>query len=272
MRGERGQPGALDRNTSKETAQGVSHIITHVGPAGVTDGWVLQTSLFPTSATDRRLGTVTAKPQSFIHGTITGAANQSVRPMRLNNTVAYYNATDEQGNYRFRGLAPGRYRVAAGGDGWRPWLSQVVDVATSDDREVNGRLHRGATILAQRNLNGRLTYRGLSPGDYTVVAASSTHFTVATVHVTTSRTDDLRTRVLNRPTLTLTGTTVPRGVVEAFSGNPTDEHPSRARSVGASGPFTVDRLAPGTVTGALSQGAGSGKRVRLGAIPLYVHG
>jgi hypothetical protein len=36
---------------------------------------------------------------------------------------------------------------------------------------------------------------------------------------------------------------------------PTDEHPSRARTRGASGRFTIDALGADTVTGRLSQGA-----------------
>jgi hypothetical protein len=245
--------------------------------------------------------------------------------------VAYYNSTDELGSYRFQGLAPGRYRVAAGGDGWRPWQSDIFTVAPGGDIEVDGVLDRGAAIhgvvrsagqpvpfldilvrrsggrlvaatttnengyyrvsgllpgtfrvgvsydgseyrrhsvaaviddphgqaaaklnlvkgavitvalraggqpavravdelrdstgqaiLGQRNLDGQVTYPGLSPGDYTVVAGNHTHFTIARVHVTTAETYDLGTRVLNRPTLTLTGTTAPGAVVEAFTGS-----------------------------------------------------
>ena len=325
-------PEPSDRTACKETAQGVDHVITYVGPAGVTDSWVLQTSLFPSPAHDRDLGAVTVKPQGFVHGTIQRAAYQSIRLLRLNGTVAYYNSTDEQGSYRFQGLAPGRYRVAAGGDGWRPWQSDIVTVPADGDVEVNGVLDRGATIhgvvrsggqrvpfldilvrrsgrpylrghhhqrerllpglraaargssewasattaastsggrsrsasttrtlrsaakislvkgavitvalraggqpairaadelrdgtghaiLGQRNFDGQVTYHGLSPGDYTVVAGNDTRFTVARVRVTTVKTYDLGTRVLNRPTLTLTGTTAPGAVVEAFSGS-----------------------------------------------------
>ena len=45
------EPGA---DTCRETARGVPHLITYVGPAGVTDSWVLQTSLFATAATTAR--------------------------------------------------------------------------------------------------------------------------------------------------------------------------------------------------------------------------
>jgi hypothetical protein len=458
------------RNTCREPAQGVDHMITYVGPAGITDSWVLQTSLFPSSSNDRNVGTVTVKPQSFVHGTVARAANQSIRLMRLNGTVAWYNSTDEQGRYRFQGLAPGRYRVAGGGDGWLPWQSEVFTVAPGGDAEINGTLDRGATIhgivrsagkpvpfldilvrrsgggrlvaatttnengyfsvsglrpgsfrvgvsydgsdyirhsvnatisgphgqaaasmslvkgavitvnlradgkpavrvsdelrddtghpiLGQRSFDGQVTYPGLASGRYTVVAGNDDHYVTATVNVTRLTTYDLGTKVLSRPTLTLSGTTAPRAVVEATTGNdcppdgatrpgsfqfieradaaghyvmhglvpghymlgsdgwpanyapycrsdvpithdrraalplpvgstvsgrlvyastgtpvittlsyeltyppgsqtnPTDEHPSRAKTRGATGRFLVDRMAAGTVTGALAQGA-----------------
>jgi len=502
----------------KETAQGVDHMITYVGPAGVTDSWVLQTSLFASGSQDRDLGAVTVKPQGFVHGTLEGAAYQSVRLLRLNGTVAYYNATDAQGRYRFQGLAPGRYRVAGGGDGWLPWTSDIVTVTAGGDPEVDGVLDRGAEIhgvvrsagrpvafldllvrrsggrivaatttdehgayrvsgllpgnfrvgvsydgseyrrhsvaapvadpqerveadldlvkgavimvalraggqpasraddelrdstghpiLGQHNLGGVVTYSGLSPGVYTVVAGNGSRFTTARVHVTSARTYDLGTRVLDRPTLTLTGSTAPRAVVEAWTGdacppgedtrsgsfhvieradaaghyelrglvpghymlgsdgwpanyaplcrsdvpifqdhrraalplqvgstasgrlvyastgtpvittlsyelsyppgsstNPTDEHPTRDRTTGATGRFDITRLAPGEVTGALALRAGdqitspkflvifpfqdgtpyyltsrvrqleigAQEDLRLGDVPLYVH-
>jgi hypothetical protein len=215
----------------------------------------------------------------------------------------------------------------------------------------------GHAILGQRNLEGQVTYPGLAPGDYTVVAGNAAHFMTAEVHVTTARTYDLGTRALDRPTLTLTGTTAPHAVVEATTGNqcppdgpvrpgsfqfleqaddagryvihglvpghymlgsdgypanyapycrsdvpithdrraalplsmgstasgrlvyastgtpvittlsyeltypagsptnPTDEHPTRAKTFGASGVFSIDRMAPGAVTGKLAIGA-----------------
>ncbi len=352
------------KKTCRETAQGVDHLITYVGPAGVSDSWVLQTSLFPTAGADRDLGTVTVKPQSFVHGTLQRAANQSIRLMRLNGTVAYYNSTDELGNYRFQGLAPGRYRVAGGGDGWRPWQSDIFTVEPGGDLEVDGVLDRGAAIhgvvrsagqpvpfldifvrrsggrlvavtttnengyyrvsgllpgsfrvgvtydgsdyrrhsvaatitdphgqaaaklnlvkgavitvalraggqpairasdelrdssghaiLGQRNVNGQVAYPGLSPGDYTVVAGNDTHFMTARVHVTGVGTYDLGTRVLNRPTLTLSGTTAPGAVVEASTGNqcPPDG-PVRPGSfqfleqADASGRYVINGVVPG---------------------------
>lgn len=315
----------------KETAQGVTHVITYAGPVGVTDSWVTQNSLFPTTSKDRHLGTVTVKPQGFVHGHVSGPAYQSVRILRLNGTVAFYNSTDAQGDYRFTGMAPGRYRIGAGGDGYRPWQSDVFTLAPNEDRLVNATLDRGADIhgfvrsagkavpfldilvrrsggqvvaaattdergfyraagllpgsfrvgvsydgsdykrrsyavtlddphasiaqpvtltrgsvitvalrsggqpairasdelrdstghpiLGQRNEGGQVTYPGLSAGDYTIVAANATHFVKSTVHVTTTRTYDLGTLSLTRPTLTLSGTTAPGAVVEAATGN-----------------------------------------------------
>jgi Carboxypeptidase regulatory-like domain len=140
------EPFAAGATACKETAQGVGYLITYVGPEGVTDSWVTQTKLFQTTGPTRRLGEVTVKPQSFVHGSIRGASNQLVQLMRLNRTPAFSTQTDEQGNYRFEGLAPGRYRVAAGGNGWLPWRSKVVDLGMRQDLEVNGRLRLGATI------------------------------------------------------------------------------------------------------------------------------
>jgi Carboxypeptidase regulatory-like domain len=138
----------------KETAQGVEHLITYVGPAGVTDSWVTQTSLFPTTDTNRRLGKVTAKPQSYVHGRIAGAGNQEVSVVRLNGTPAFRTETDADGNYRFQGLAPGHYRVAGGGNGWLPWRSRVFELGASQDLEVNGRLRLGASIAGVLRSNG----------------------------------------------------------------------------------------------------------------------
>ncbi len=325
------QPEPSYPKACKETAQGVDHVITYVGPTGVTDSWVLQTALFGTAAQDRDLGRVTVKPQSFVHGTIQGAANQSIRLLRLNGTVAFYGFTDEQGGYRFQGLAPGRYRIGAGGEGWLPWRSPIVSLAPGEDAQVDGAVSRGATIegtvtsagkpvtftdilvrtsagkivaaattdargvyrasglrpgdyqvgityfgsdfvrksvpvsvtaphqqvsapitlvrgavvtlalrtdghaalraddelrnakgrpiMGQRNLDGRVTYPGLAPGRYTVVAGNDTNYAVAHVDVTRHQTYDLGTRVLQKPTLILRGTTAPRAVVEATTGD-----------------------------------------------------
>ena len=139
-------PEPSDNRVCRETAQGVDHLITYVGPAGVTDSWVPQTTLFEATATDRDLGAVTVKPQSFIHGRLQGAKFQLVQLLRLDDTVAYRAQTDGEGDYRFQGLAPGSYRVSGGGNGFLPWRSAIVTVEADADAEVNGRVRRGARI------------------------------------------------------------------------------------------------------------------------------
>ena len=316
----------------KETAQGVDHLITYVGPTGVTDSWVTQTSLFRTIGTKRVLGKVTVKPQSYVHGRVRGAHNQVVQLLRLNGTTAFRTETDSHGNYRFQGLAPGRYRVAGGGNGWLPWRSRVIHLGVREDREVNGRLRlgasisgvlrsdgrpvtfvdllvkraggeviaaattdesgryrvtglragryrvgimydgsryqrhsvkvrlpeptsavrqpinvrkgaviiisvrdgagpagqiddelrnsRGVPILGQVNDgNGHVRYTGLSRGTYTFYGANQARYATATVEVRKIKRYDVGRLSLRHKTLTLSGTTAPRAVVEAFSGN-----------------------------------------------------
>ncbi len=360
-------PEPSNRRACKETAQGVDHIITYVGPDGTTDGWVLQTRLFPSTQTDRDLGTVTVKPPSFVHGRIRGAANQQIRIVRRNGSVAYYNETDGRGAFRFQGLAPGPYRVEAGGDGsgWLAWRSDTFQLGVAEDRQVDGALDPGAEIhgvlrsnggpvpftdvlvrklhgalvaavttdaqgryrvtgllpgtyrvgilydgsdyqrhgvvvavpeahasVAQRIVvgkgatitvglraggqpatravdelrdrsgmpvlglrndgTGHVSYPGLSPGFYTVVAASKTRYVTATVRVRTARAYDLGTRSLDTPTLTLTGRTAPHAVVEAKTGQ--ECPPDKPREFGvfqfveradAAGRYTLHGLVPG---------------------------
>ncbi len=122
----------------------------------MTDSWVTQTSLFEPTATNNNVGTITVKPQSFVHGRLAHASFQSVQLQRLNGTTAFYGQTDAKGNYRFQGLAPGHYRIAAGGNGtgFLPYLSGVIDLAPRQDAEQNGVLRSGASI------HGVLTSRG----------------------------------------------------------------------------------------------------------------
>lgn len=316
-----------------ETLQGVRYLITYAGPAGVTDSWVTQTSLFEPTATNNNVGTITVKPQSFVHGRLAHASFQSVQLQRLNGTTAFYGQTDAKGNYRFQGLAPGHYRIAAGGNGtgFLPYLSGVIDLAPRQDAEQNGVLrsgasihgvltsrgravpftdllvsrpgvglvaglttddagrfevaglepdtytvgilyegsqyqrkavkvvvpdanssvqtaiavHKGASItisfrnngkpaarardelrdstgrpvLGLQNGGGQATYTGLAPGKYTVVAATKDQFARKTVTVARGQAYDAGVLRIARPTLTLTGTTAPNAVVEAFSGN-----------------------------------------------------
>ncbi|MEP6667215.1 MAG: carboxypeptidase regulatory-like domain-containing protein [Nocardioidaceae bacterium] len=130
-----------------------------------------------------------------VHGRIIGAAHQVLQLLRLNGTMAFKTGTDGQGRYRFQGLAPGRYRVSGGGNGWLPWRSKVVIVGSEEDVEVNGQLRRGANIhgvlrsagesvrfvdllvrksggdiiaAATTDQNGRYRVSGLRPGSYQV--------------------------------------------------------------------------------------------------------
>jgi protocatechuate 3,4-dioxygenase beta subunit len=313
------------------TAEGVKHLITYVGPTGVTDSWVLQTSLFEPSSADRNVGTIKVKPQSYVHGHIARASSQQVELLRTNGTTAYRTQTDAAGNYRFQGLAPGHYRVGAGGEGWLRWRSPVFTVRPRQDVEVNGaverggRIHgvlssagevvpfvevmvrrvggrilaaattdeagryhvsglrpgdyrvgitydgteyvrhgeivtvpeptssvaapievrKGAVITADlriaghpargardelrngegrpiqgwRNDNGQVTYPGLSRGTYTIVVANERRYAMTTVRITKLKTYDAGVLRLQAPTLTLSGTTEPKAVVEAMTGN-----------------------------------------------------
>jgi protocatechuate 3,4-dioxygenase beta subunit len=324
----------------------------------VTDSWVTQTSLFRPTSTSRDLGAIRVKPQSFVHGRLMHAVFQHVEIQRLNGTTAYRTVTDADGDYRFRGLAPGPYRIAAGGNGtgWLPFLSPVIELRARHDSVVDGTLRRGATIhgvlsargkpvaftdvLVRRegadgglvaatttdragryrvsgmapatytvgilydgtayqhkgvrvvvptlrasveapiavrkgatitvqfrrdgkrvasardelrdskgrwvaglhNVDGQATYTGLRPGTYTIVGAEHSRFGRTVVTVRAGQTYDAGVVRLSRPTLTLTGTTAPSAVVEAFSGNncPPD---------GAFRPGTFDQLATADASG-----------------------
>ena len=357
------EPGA--KYACKETARGVPFLITYVGPAGVTDSWVTQTGLFHAAAADRDLGTVRVKPQSWIGGHLVNGAFAELQVQRLNGTAAFRTTADADGDYQFQGLAPGRYRIAAGGNGtgFLPFLSDVVSVQAREHAVVDGRLRRGASIggvltshgkpvpftdvlvrrngsfvaaattnrrghylargltpgtyrvgilydgsdyqrkgvtvtvtdptasvdapitvrrgaritvtlrvsgkpavrardelrddkgrpvLGARNFNGEATYTGLRPGTYTVVAASKDRWRRTTITVRSGRSYDLGVLRLDRPTLTLTGTTAPHAVVEAYSGSmcPPDA-PYRPGSfhrlevADASGRYTITGLVPG---------------------------
>jgi hypothetical protein len=188
-------PDRSDKTVCRETAQGVKFIITYAGPAGVTDSWVTQTSLFDGTAGPNALGEVTVKPQGFIEGHVDGAQPfHPVQLLRLNDTVAYRDVTDANGDYRLRGLAPGPYRVSVGGNGngYLPSVSDVVDVRAHRTSTVDLAVDRGGVIkgtlrsggkpvrftdviiktggdiVAAATTNQRGVYRasGFSPGDY----------------------------------------------------------------------------------------------------------
>jgi protocatechuate 3,4-dioxygenase beta subunit len=188
------EPGAA--YACKEAARGVAFMPTYVGPAGVTDSWVTQTSLFTPASTDRALGAITVKPQAYVAGRLTHAAFQYVEVQRLNGTAAWHGETDADGDYRFAGLAPGSYRIASGGNGsgYLPFVSPVFELSPREHATVDGTLRRGANIhgvltthgkpvaftdvLARldgegvaavtTDAAGRYRINGLAPGDYEV--------------------------------------------------------------------------------------------------------
>lgn len=138
-----------DRPTCKETVRGVDHVITYVGGDGVTDSWVTQRSLLPSSGTDRDLGEVEVKPKARVHGTIEGGAGVPVRIMRLNDTVAFTTWTDGRGRYDFDGMVPGTYYLAAGGDGTLPWRSEDITLTPDHALVVDGSLDRGVVLTGR---------------------------------------------------------------------------------------------------------------------------
>ena len=188
------EPGAA--YACKEAVRGVAFMPTYVGPAGVTDSWVTQTSLFAPAATDRALGAITVKPQAYVAGRLTHASFQYVEVQRLNGTPAWHGETDADGDYQFAGLAPGRYRIASGGNGsgFLPFLSPVFTLTAREHATVDGTLRHGANIhgvltthgepvaftdvLARldgagvaavtTNASGHYRINGLSPGSYEV--------------------------------------------------------------------------------------------------------
>lgn len=143
------------RDVCKSPAEGVPHLITYVGPAGVTDSWVTQTGLFGVSGTERDLGTVEVQPQGSVSGRVRGIAGGWVKVMRLNDTMAFQGPADAEGDYRIRGLAPGQYYVAAGGEGTLPWRSQVIDVRAGQDTVVDGVVRRGAVLRGTLSSGGK---------------------------------------------------------------------------------------------------------------------
>ena len=324
-------PDAQAVTACRETAQGVEFLQTYVGPAGVTDSWVTQTALFVPDGSGRALGRVTVKPPSSVRGRLVGGADREVRIMRLNDTQAFRTGADAEGRFTFLGMAPGRYYLAAGGDGRLPWRSAEFSLRENSTLSVNGRLRRGAAIVGHpisrgepvpgtdvlvsrvgdgiiaaatadargrftvegldvgryrvgilydggdferaavsvtvnrstgthradvhlrrgavvsvplvdprggksrirdelrdaqgtplqvnRNDGRRVTYTGVRPGTYTVVAATAAGYGMRTIEITERRTYSLAPLRLLKPTLTLHGTTAPHAVAEATTGN-----------------------------------------------------
>ncbi|GAA3523755.1 carboxypeptidase-like regulatory domain-containing protein [Nocardioides daeguensis] len=140
----------------QETVLGVDHVITYVGAAGqVTDSWVTQRRLIGTTQNTLDLGTVSVRTGGDIEGTVVGGAGRPIRVLRLNGTTAFTVWADDEGRYRFEDLVPGRYRVAAGGEGTLPWRSPVVVVTADQSARVDGSLARGARISGTLVSQGR---------------------------------------------------------------------------------------------------------------------
>jgi hypothetical protein len=209
-------PDRGDKTVCRETAQGVKFIITYAGPAGVTNSWVTQTSLFQGDAADRALGAITVMPQGFVEGHVAGAAFQPIQLLRLNGTVAYRDSTDDNGDFRLRGLAPGPYRLSAGGNGFLPAVADVlvrahrtatVELALDRGGVISGVLRSGAEpvpftdviiksggeIVAAATTSRRGVYRasGFPTGDYRLgITYFGTPYQRNTVHVAIDQPDD----------------------------------------------------------------------------------
>jgi hypothetical protein len=137
------------------------------------------------------------------------------------------------------------------------------DLCPADASPTLGGFHE----IEKADAQGRYVIRGLVPGDAWMVAAdgfphnyapvchddvkiwSSRHYDVplAAGHSATGR---LVYEGTDLPVITNIGYEVlyPAGLTT----NPTDEHPTRARTRGATGEFTITRLSEGTATGGLA--------------------
>ena len=137
------------------------------------------------------------------------------------------------------------------------------DLCPADASPTLGGFHE----IEKADAQGRYVIRGLVPGDAWMVAAdgfphnyapvchddvkiwSSRHYDVplAAGHSATGR---LVYEGTDLPVITNIGYEVlyPAGLKT----NPTDEHPTRARTRGATGEFTITRLSEGTATGGLA--------------------
>ncbi|HWJ81224.1 MAG TPA: carboxypeptidase-like regulatory domain-containing protein [Nocardioides sp.] len=173
------------------------YLAQYVGPDGGFDSWVQHTRLYDASPADLELGTVTVRPGATVHGTVEGAANERIRLMRLNDTMAYSTFSDADGAYSLSGMAPGTYYVAAGGFGTLPWRSEPVTLDAAQPVQVDGVLDEGAAVtgrlvdartgepaartdvflagadgdlVASRGTSrtGRFRFTGLAPGGYRV--------------------------------------------------------------------------------------------------------
>lgn len=224
------------------------------------------------------------EPGATLSGTLTTAggvaAGTDVLIGRGGTDYVAATTTDRAGRFRVSGFTAGRYRVGVVADGgrYRPggrWVRVARDTGTYD---ASLRVRVGATVVVPlqtpgatgrvrdelRDASGRpvatnvntgrsATYVGLAPGRYTVVAATADRFARTTVDVTGAERVELAPLRLDRPTYTLTGTTSPRAVVEATTGDLCPPG-GPVRSGGfhlldkaaADGSFEITGLVPGT--------------------------
>ena len=143
-------PDPGDRRVCTAVGEPVAFLPVYAGPAGQSDSWVTQTSLFRATETDRRVGVLRASAPATVVGRLEGEPFTTVRVMRLNHTMALRTTTDAEGRYRFRGLAPGPYYVAAGGEGALPWRSSNFDLPRGGRHRVAAAtLDPGATLAGR---------------------------------------------------------------------------------------------------------------------------
>lgn len=160
----------------KETVRGTDFVITYVGDAE-TDSWLLQRNLIAPSAGTHLLEPITVQPGGTVTGRVTGAANQAIRVLRTDGSVAFTIDADAQGRYTFHSLVPGTYSVAVGGAGTLPWRSDQVLVTRGGTAVVNGALDRGAVLTGTLTDHGRPvpgTDVLVRRGRHTLVAAATT--------------------------------------------------------------------------------------------------
>ena len=186
--------------------------------------------------------------------------------------------TDRRGVVRFTGLTPGPHRLEVlPGSAYSPTGTRV-DI-TDPDGEAATTLHvrRGASVtvafVGQGRLSpndelrdgdgdvvasnqgngGRVTYRGLRPGTYTVLAADEKGYGRRTFEIPNRRAHDLGRLRLAQPLLTLRGRTAPGAVVEATTGDlcPPDGAPTFGGfhqvgdPAGGDGRYVIRGLVPG---------------------------
>lgn len=234
----------------------------------------------------KRLGDTTLDPGATITGTLrtpTGVARGAdVFVSRDGAELVAATTTDARGRFQVPGFTAGRYRVGIlqSGGVFRPkavWVevaaadgsydasltvrrgaSLVVPLRTPRDpgeRRIRDELRdaSGTAVQANRNDGRSVTYTGLAPGRYTIVAATADHYARRSVDVAGSGRQALAALRLRRPTFSLTGTTAPGAVTEATTGDlcPPGEDPRFGGfhlfdKADASGAFEITGLVPGT--------------------------